>query len=107
LGTLYYSQLMGNQVYGYPLQILTHHMKRDLSNTALLCFQTALETVNSTGDADDDSQVTWDLHFMIGKVCICIQHVRSNDPNSLYLSSPVVPRENCEDLQSREVSSCW
>ena len=106
LGTLYYSKLMGNQVYGYPLRILTDHQKRDLSNTARLCFQTALETINSTGDADDNSQVTWDLHFMIGKVCICIQAVRWNKPNSLYLSSPVVPRENSKDIQSREVSSC-
>jgi len=67
LGTLHYSQLMGNQVYGYPLQVLTDHKKRDLAHTALLCFQTALEAINTTGDADDESQVTWDLHFMIGK----------------------------------------
>ena len=68
LGTLQYSQLMGSQVYGYPMQVLTDYKKRDFSNTARLCFEAALMTVNSTGDADDESQVTWDLHFMIGKV---------------------------------------
>ena len=92
LGTLQYSQLMGNQVYGYPMQVLTDFKKRDISNTARLCFETALVTVNSTGDADDESQITWDLQFMIGKVRQLCKLTESNAVNlTLPLLLQIVP----------------
>jgi len=70
LGTSLYSELMGSQVYGYPMQEMSPIRKREIAEAALACFERAVEVVKAAvDDASDDGRITWDLHFMIGKVC--------------------------------------
>jgi hypothetical protein len=76
LGISFYSELMGSQMYGYPMHVMTDHRKRQLAETALACFQFAVETsawpapIDEDGDEDMDEEIrqTWDLLFMKGKV---------------------------------------
>jgi hypothetical protein len=65
LGIALYSELMGSQVYGYPLKIMTDHEKRQVAEAARICFSTA----NGIYSGDqDERRFAWDLLFMIGKV---------------------------------------
>jgi hypothetical protein len=70
LGVTLYSQLMGSQVYGYPLHARTDLEKRELAEASLTCFESAIDfTATSTsGQESDSGSMTWDLLFMIGKV---------------------------------------
>jgi hypothetical protein len=70
LGVTLYSQLMGSQVYGYPLHARTDLQKRELAEASLTCFESAIDfTATSTsGQESDSGSMTWDLLFMIGKV---------------------------------------
>ena len=61
LGVSLYTELMGSQEYGYPMQEMTAARKRDVAQAALACFQRALCVEKSVSGI-------WDLHFMIGKV---------------------------------------
>ena len=76
LGTAYYTGLVGSQLYGYPLQVMTNHLKRKTAEMALACFTRALreDEVDDCPDikdgSDTDERMTWDLHFMIGKVSL-------------------------------------
>ena len=71
LGVVCYTSLMASQGYGYPMHVLASHKKRDIASTARLCFEQAVQRVdNSETKAQDESQVTWDLVFMIGKVSV-------------------------------------
>lgn len=82
LGVTLYSQLMGSQVYGYPLRVLTDQQKREFAEASLVCFERALDASLSPDEQkSDNGQITWDLHFMIGKV-------RSDGP---VAASPHVP----------------
>ena len=69
LGLLFYSQLMGSQSYGYPMQAMTDHDKHGLAAIAKECFTCAVHAVDSGGkDGGSVSRATWDLLFMVGKV---------------------------------------
>lgn len=69
LGISYYSELMGSQMYGYPMHVMTDHRKRQLAETALTCFEFATEASgDATIDEVEESRQTWDLLFMKGKV---------------------------------------
>ena len=75
LGSLYYSQIMGSQMYGYPMHVLTDHHKRELTETARTCFQFAIDASGANAlDEDEESRQTWDLLFMRGKVRIYAHH---------------------------------
>lgn len=68
LGVTLYSQLMGSQVYGYPMHVMTDLQKRELAEASLTCFERAVEDSATSGRESDDGRITWDLLFMIGKV---------------------------------------
>lgn len=70
LGITLYSQIMGSQVYGYPLHVLGDQRKRELAEASLACLECALQS-NATPDSQDsdNGRITWDLLFLIGKVC--------------------------------------
>lgn len=61
LGVSLYTELMGSQEYGYPMQEMTAARKREIADAAQACFQRALCVEKSVSGI-------WDLHFMIGKV---------------------------------------
>ena len=61
LGVSLYTELMGSQEYGYPMQEMTAARKREIADAAQACFQRALCVEKSVSGM-------WDLHFMIGKV---------------------------------------
>lgn len=74
IGIGLYSELMGSQVYGYPMRIMSTKRKRDLATSAKLSFQSAVDIVEYHGSEDTDgkdksieARVSWDLVFMIGK----------------------------------------
>jgi hypothetical protein len=68
MGTSLYSELMGSQSYGFPMHVLSPWSKRELAETARLCFVCSLEA-GSRDDSDSKSEESvWDLDFMIGKV---------------------------------------
>jgi hypothetical protein len=64
LGGNLYSELMGSQVYGYPIHTMSLSLKRELAEASLSCFQKAVDAVTSS----QDKRPTWDLRLMIGKV---------------------------------------
>lgn len=71
LGVVLYSDLMGSQNYGYPMRCMGLKRKRNLASASKACFRAAVDIVEepvTTDDSSDDSQATWDLLFMIGKV---------------------------------------
>ena len=69
LGIFYYSELMASQVYGYPMHVMTDHQKRRFAETALTCFQFAVDALGAaTNDKNPETRQTWDLAFMKGKV---------------------------------------
>ena len=74
LGVSLYSELMGSQEYGYPMQEMTPARKREVAEAALVCFKTAACVDKSVGElgssisGGDEARDFWDLHFMIGKV---------------------------------------
>lgn len=72
LGMILYSDLMGSQNYGYPMRAMGPKRKRDLASASRACFRAAADIVEepSSDDdgSDDETQATWDLLFMIGKV---------------------------------------
>jgi hypothetical protein len=68
LGVTLYSQLIGSQVYGYPLHAMTDLQKRELAEASLTCFESAIESSATSGEESDGGSMTWDLLFMIGKV---------------------------------------
>lgn len=75
LGSLYYSEVMGSQMYGYPMHVMTDHHKRLLIETARTCFQFAIDASGGTAlDVDEESRQTWDLLFMKGKVRLYNKH---------------------------------
>lgn len=63
LGSLFYSELSGSQIYGYPMRTMPPFIKREAALASLCCFDKAVEIAAKSG-----SRVTWDLLFMIGKV---------------------------------------
>ena len=66
-----YSELMGAQLYGYPLQALPQRRKRVLGEAALACFNRTEELfrLGNVQEGGDQSE-SWDTAFMIGKVRI-------------------------------------
>jgi len=74
LGVSLYSELMGSQEYGYPMQEITLARKRQIAEAALACFERAVRAEKPpkevAGDVSDEDEThdVWDLHFMIGKV---------------------------------------
>jgi hypothetical protein len=62
LGLAKYTELMGSQVYGYPMRPLSDFKKRELAEASHLCFNEAVRKVEN-----DETQVTYDLLFMAGK----------------------------------------
>lgn len=68
IGVSFYSELMGSQMYGFPMHVMTDHRKRQLAETALACFQFAIDASETTTiDEDEETRQTWDLLFMKGK----------------------------------------
>jgi len=78
LGTALYTELVGSQWYGYPMQVMPHKEKRDVAETALACYSRAVseEAVFKSSDGEEneersedeeETKTTWDLLFMIGK----------------------------------------
>jgi hypothetical protein len=67
LGVSLYVELMGSQVYGYPMKSMTDSRKRDLAVASSSCFEQAIKLTH--GDDDLSGRVeAWDLLFMMGKV---------------------------------------
>jgi len=66
LGTGAYSEQLGSQWYGYPMQIMPHIVKRDVAQTALVCYSHAVKVNSNKEDAKADNE-SWDLFFMMGK----------------------------------------
>jgi hypothetical protein len=62
----YYTEIMGSQVYGYPMRAMTQQEKRQLASAARKCFQLSLD--DTKNDDESATRVTWDLQFIIGKV---------------------------------------
>jgi hypothetical protein len=76
LGVTYYSKLMGSQMYGYPLHVMTDHRKRQMAKTARSCFQFAVDALGVTkSEEDSEARQTWDLVFMRGKVSLLLSLV--------------------------------
>jgi hypothetical protein len=67
LGVHFYTEIMGSQRYGYPMQKMTDYQKRELALVALSCFDTAAVVAANTSE-DTTIRPTWDLKLMIGKV---------------------------------------
>lgn len=67
LGVSFYSALMGSQMYGYPMKIMSSYRKRQMAEAAAVCFERAIELVASE-DQTNDNRENWDLLFMLGKV---------------------------------------
>ena len=67
IGTCYYSDLMGDACYGYPMQRLPVLSKRMLAKEAKAYFMEALKLAvpKKTGSLPEEN--TWEQHFMIGK----------------------------------------
>jgi hypothetical protein len=71
LGVVYYTELMGSQMYGYPMHVMTDHWKRQMAETARSCFQFAIDALGvAASDEDLEGKQTWDLVFMRGKVSL-------------------------------------
>ena len=62
MGIAKYSELMGSQRFGYPMRPLCEYRKREISETARICFQEAAMKVEG-----DENQFTFDVLFMVGK----------------------------------------
>jgi hypothetical protein len=76
LGAVYYTELMGSQMYGYPMHVMTDHWKRQMAETALSCFQFAVDALGvAVSDEDLEAKQTWDLVFMRGKVSLLLSLV--------------------------------
>jgi hypothetical protein len=74
MGVNLYSELMGSQMYGYPMHEMVSYRKRKTAEAALSCFDVAIKVVESVNDKSIDSgsaRDVWDLHFMKGKVSCC------------------------------------
>jgi hypothetical protein len=69
LGKAYYQNVMGSVSNGYPSCELTNYEKRFLAKRAIVCFELVIGYGTARGDV-----LRWDLHFMIGKVCILYLH---------------------------------
>lgn len=70
-GVTLYSELMGGQVYGYPMHAMTKYRRRELAEASLACFEHAIEIATRPEETKTDDETTrmmWDLHFMVGKV---------------------------------------
>jgi hypothetical protein len=67
LATLLYSDLMGSQMYGFPLHTMTSYRKREAAECSLACFERTLEVITE----HETGRFTWDLVFMTGKVRTC------------------------------------
>lgn len=72
LGTLYYTELVGSQLYGYPMQVMTKTVKRETAELALVCYtlamqEDAVENPTENKQTKAEKKMTWDLHFMVGK----------------------------------------
>jgi hypothetical protein len=73
LGVVYYSELMGSQMYGYPMHVMTDHRKRQMAETARSCFQFAVDALGvAASDEDLEAKQTWDLVLMRGKVSLLL-----------------------------------
>jgi hypothetical protein len=62
MGIAKYSELMGSQGFGYPMFSLSDFKKREISETARMCFKHAATKVEG-----DDNKFTFDVLFMLGK----------------------------------------
>lgn len=67
LGVNLYSELVGSQMYGYPMKAMPVFRKRQIAEAAMACFERAFEVVKPDVQSSA-GRVTWDLWFMIGKV---------------------------------------
>ena len=69
IGTILYSELMGSQLYGYPLSTMTNSQIRQKARIALSYFERAiLSSAQNESNYDDSNVVYWEVKFMIGKV---------------------------------------
>ena len=110
LGTSLYSELMGSQVYGYPMHRMTPFRKRELAQSALFCFN---RTVDIFKQPDQDQlHPTWDLKLMMGKVRTVVV---DDAPGKMFeckilekraelTFQPKVPGENRKNLLARKIS---
>lgn len=75
MGVNLYSELMGSQMYGYPMHEMVPYRKRKTAEAALSCFDVAINVLESGNDKSmesDSARDVWDLHFMKGKVSFCL-----------------------------------
>jgi hypothetical protein len=63
IGVALYSRMMASQNYGYPMHTMSEDRKRNIATAAKVAFERA-----ANGIQEDESQETWDLTFMVGKV---------------------------------------
>ncbi len=72
LGNIYYSELMASQSYGWPMLAMTTSRKRNLAIAAKSCYKASIKHADDSVEEDDDinDHSTWDLQFMVGKVCL-------------------------------------
>jgi hypothetical protein len=70
LGMSLYAELMGSQLYGYPMQEMPQGQKRCIATAALACFSHSVHMSRSVNldKPADMPRATWDILFMIGKV---------------------------------------
>ena len=71
LGNNFYSGVMTSQSYGWPMLAMTMKRKRTLAIIAKSCYQASIKHADDSVEEDDDidKHSTWDLQFMVGKVC--------------------------------------
>ena len=71
LGNNFYSGVMTSQSYGWPMLAMTTKRKRTLAIIAKSCYQASIKHADDSVEEDDDidKHSTWDLQFMVGKVC--------------------------------------
>jgi hypothetical protein len=74
IGTALYGDLVGSTSYGYPINVMTAHEKREIAQCAKVFFEEAVKLSSSNAFRCKCDAVAWENQFMIGK---CLEKVAS------------------------------